>query len=291
MYKIYNCDVIEGLKQISSNSIDCIVTSPPYWNQRDYEVDGQIGLENTMEEYVKKIIEVFDEVFRVLKPTGTLFLNLGDTYSNGYSKLVGTSGRKGYGKNKAYETKKINTDIKKKSKMLIPQRIAIAMIDRGWILRNDIIWDKLNPMPESVADRFTNNYENIFFFTKRSKYYFKKLYEPFSEKTINSFGKGRNKRSIWEISTSSSSTRTSKHFATFPSALVRTCLEAGCPENGLVLDPFLGSGTVMLEAKKIGLHCIGIELKQEYAEMAITLVDDLFTKVDIVKKEKNRWVE
>lgn len=309
-YQIYNMDVMKGLSKIKDNSIDCVVTSIPYWQLRDYGVEGQIGLETTMDKYINNIISVFDEIYRVLKPEGTVFLNAGDTYSNGSTKLVGNTNRKGYGKNQGYESVHINTSIKKKSKMMIPQRIAIAMIDKGWILRNDIIWDKLNPMPESVNDRFTNNYENIYFFTKKPKYFFNKLYEKFSEKTLNSFGKsgvvsnnsnnhkdkekmrnnrewkavsnekGRNKRCIWPVSTT---TKKFGHCATYPEKLVEICLSAGCPAGGMVLDPFLGSGTTMKVAKDLKMNCIGIEIKEQYVKDSVYRVTDLFTKVAITK--------
>ena len=314
-FKVYNMDVFRALKKIKSNSIDCVVTSIPYWQIRDYEGhQEQIGLEPTMEEYIEKIIMVFDEIHRVLKSTGTLFLNTGDTYSSRCSKIVGNNDRKGYGKNKGYITKKINTHIKKKSKMLIPQRIAIAMVDRGWILRNNIIWDKMNPMPESVTDRFTNNFEDIFFFSKSTKYYFKKIYEPFADKTLTVYGKdnvyidkegkaregknkmmtcakgwknivderGRNKRCIWAVSTTS--TFKSKHIATFPEKLVDICLKAGCPIGGIVLEPFLGSGTTMTVAKNNKMSCTGIEIVKNYVDIALDRVVDLFNKVEVIRK-------
>lgn len=313
-YKIYHADVFTAMKKIKSNSIDCVVTSIPYWQQRDYEGhNGQIGLEPTMEEYIDKIVSVFDEIYRILKPTGTLFLNTGDTYSNGSTKLIGNTERKGYGKNKGYVTVPRKTHIKKKSKMMIPQRIAIEMIDRGWILRNNIIWNKLNPMPESVNDRFTNDFEDIFFFTKSTKYYFNKQFEPYSEKTLNGHGKdgvigkgnkvytegknkmrnevntwvnapderGRNKRCIWPISTTS--TYKVDHCATFPPKLVETCLDSGCPKGGIVYDPFLGSGTTMDVAKKKGMSCIGSEIVEKYVNISKDRVTDLFTNVIIEK--------
>lgn len=313
---IYNMDFFKAIKKLKSNSIDCIVTSIPYWQQRDYKGhNDQIGLEETLQEYLEKIISVMDELYRVLKPAGTFFLNIGDTYSNGNSKLIGNTDRKGYGKNKGYTATKIESNIKKKSKMMIPHRIAIAMIDRGWICRNDIVWDKMNPMPESVNDRFTIDYENIFFFTKSTKYNFNKLYEPFAENTINGHGKdglistpgkcwksensknkmrqevkqwkniaderGRNKRCIWRVSTTSS--YRSQHPATYPEKLVEICLSAGCQEGGVVLDPFLGSGTTMNVAKKLKMDCIGIEIVDDYVIESINRCQDLFNKIEIIK--------
>jgi len=273
-------DVMKGLTKIKDKSIDCVVTSIPYYLLRDYGVEGQIGLEPTMEEYIDKIISVFDEIYRVLKDEGTVFLNAGDTYSNGRAKLVGNTNRKGYGKNPGYESVTMKTSIRKKSKMMIPQRIAIRLIDKGWILRNNIIWDKMNPMPESVTDRFTNNFEDIFFFTKSHKYFFNKLYENFSENTKEKNDKGRNKRCIWPVSTTSK--KNYNHCATYPEKLVDICLTAGCPEGGIVLDPFGGSGTTAKVARDKMMNCILIELKKEYVDISTERINDLFNKVKVV---------
>lgn len=290
MIEILHGDALEKIKLLKDKSIDCIVTSPPYWQLRDYGVAGQLGLEDTVEEYIEKLLDIFDECWRVLKDTGTVFINMGDTYSS--SKYI---------------------SIRRKSRMMIPEKIAIAMIEKGWILRNEIIWHKPNVVPEAVQDRFTNDFEKIYFFTKSEKYFFEKQYETFSEKTLTAFKdgimptgkkkmlgagesrtgmreinkpwkaayneKGRNMRTVWKIATKGIS---EAHFATFPEELVRRCILAGCPENGIVLDPFLGSGTTLKVAKQLNRSGIGIELNQEYIQIAKKRIgNDLFNEVQI----------
>jgi DNA modification methylase len=239
-------------------------------------------------------------------------VNMGDTYSNVNAKLAGGTNNKRHGKNNGYKTVPRKTTIKRKSKMMIPERLAIKMIESGWILRNEIIWHKPNILPESVNDRFTNDFEKVFFFSKEQKYYFKKQYEPYSNKTMTGFGNGimpdnikrlnpgeskagmregrewkavynengRNMRTVWNIATKGIK---EGHFAIFPEELVRRCLDSGCPENGMVLDPFLGSGTTLKVAKSLNMHGIGIELKREYIDIAVGRIgEDLFTKIKII---------
>ncbi|CAL7907003.1 DNA (cytosine-5-)-methyltransferase [Fusobacterium necrophorum subsp. funduliforme ATCC 51357] len=313
--KIMHGDCSEYLKTIKTESIDCIVTSPPYWQLRDYGVSNQIGMEESIEEYIDKLMNIMNELYRVLKKSGTFFLNLGDTYSNVNSKF--------YPANKMKDNKfswiegtvvSRKTNILRKSKMMIPERLSIRMIDSGWILRNEIIWHKPNALPESLTDRFTNDFEKIFFFTKSQKYYFQKQYEPYSEKTLHSFKdgimptgkkkmlsageskmamkkidkpwravyneKGRNMRTVWSIANKG---LREGHYASFPEKLVERCLLSGCPQNGIVLDPFLGSGTTLKVAKNLNLNGIGIELKKEYIDIAVHRIgEDLFTKIQIV---------
>lgn len=309
--KIIQGDCIEVLKTLEDESIDCVITSPPYWQIRDYNVSGQIGLEDNVDEFLDKLINVFNEIYRVLKKTGTLFVNMGDTYSNVNAKLAGGTNNKRHGKNNGYKTVPRKTNIKRKSKMMIPERLAIKMIESGWILRNEIIWHKPNILPESVNDRFTNDFEKVFFFSKEQKYYFKKQYEPYSDKTIHAFKNGimpdstkrlnpgesktgmregrvwksiynengRNMRTVWNIATKGIK---EGHFAIFPEELVRRCMDSGCPEGGIVLDPFLGSGTTLKVAKNLNMHGIGIELKREYIDIVVGRIgEDLFTKIDV----------
>ena len=311
MIKILQGDAYDRMREIEDESIDCIVTSPPYWQLRDYGIDEQLGLEETVEEYLEKIIAVFDEAWRVLKDSGTAFVNMGDTYSNVNSKFIdGTNNKNYYIDNQKAKTRK-KFNIRRKSKMMIPEKFAIAMIERGWILRNEIIWHKPNVVPEAVRDRFTNDFEKIYFFTKNEKYFFEKQYEAFSEKTLTAFKdgimptgkkkmlgagesrtgmrevnkpwkaayneKGRNMRTVWKIATKGIP---EAHFATFPDELARRCILAGCPENGIVLDLFLGSGTTLKVAKQLNRSGIGIELKKEYIEIAKQRIgDDLFNEV------------
>lgn len=313
MIEILPGDALEKIKLLKDKSIDCIATSPPYWQLRDYGVDGQLGLEDTVEEYIEKLIEIFNECWRVLKETGTVFINMGDTYSNVNSKFISGSNNKNYYIDKQTAKTRKKTDIRRKSKMMIPERFAIAMIERGWILRNEIIWHKPNVVPESVQDRFTNDFEKIYFFTKNEKYFFEKQYEAFAEKTLTGFKdgimptgkkkmlgagenrtgmrevnkpwkvayneKGRNMRTVWKIATKGIS---EAHFATSPEELVKRCILAGCPENGIVLDPFLGSGTTLKVAKQLNRSGIGIELNQEYIQIAKKRIgNDLFNEVQI----------
>ena len=169
------------LKDIPDESVDCVITSPPYWALRDYGIDGQLGLEPTFTEYLDKLLAIFDEVKRVLKKTGTLWVNLGDTYSG--MKVGNTNNDQKEGVN-TESFKKPKSQIADKSLLAIPDRFKIGMIDRGgWICRNDIIWWKRNAMPSSAKDRFTVDYERVFFFTKSQKYYFETQYEPYHQST------------------------------------------------------------------------------------------------------------
>ena len=186
MIKLILGDASEVLKSFEKESINCVVTSPPYWRLRDYGDPRQIGLEETPEKFINNLCNIFDEVYQILKKDGTLFVNLGDSYS--HSNSISTEGRKGFNKGIKDEIlKKNNCMAKRKSLVGIPAMFQLEMIKRGWILRNKIIWQKLNIMPESVRDRFTNDYEEIFFFTKNHIYFFNKLYEHFSEKNLRAF--------------------------------------------------------------------------------------------------------
>ena len=370
--KIIQGDALEILKQMPDECVDTIITSPPYWGLRDYGVEGQIGLEKTPEEYVEKLVNIFREARRVLKKTGTLWLNLGDSYAGA------PAGNKGHIKNELFsagskgenyrdnlkqasQVKKNafkNNGLKPKDLVGIPWRVAFALQQDGWYLRQDIIWAKPNPMPESVTDRCTKSHEYIFLLSKSSKYYFdneaikEKAEHPesmhiykegnkiscvaedikFATKPQRTMGGyvTRNKRDVWWISTKPFK---GAHFATFPPDLVEPMILAGCPEfvckkcgkprekiiqvisnpersqegrthsleeqrqgktpvpekgwqtekqfigwtdcgcgvgfePGIVLDPFIGSGTTAVVAKKLGRNYIGIELNPEYVKIA-----------------------
>ena len=299
--KIYQGDAYETLLTFESESIDCVVTSPPYWNLRDYGVEGQIGLEFTITEYIQKLRLVFNEVYRVLKKSGTCFINLGDTY-NGSLKGEGCSNTDKLNipiEAMPIENKKrIITNIPKKSLCHIPHRFAISMIDNGWCLRNTIIWHKSNIMPESVRDRFTEDYEYVFFFVKNRQYYFEQQFEPsidpesyngkrrrnpssayktgdkfLSQNFWNLKGKkypNRNKRCVWSIPTYPFK---GSHFATFPENLIIPMIKSGCPKNGIVLDPFSGVATTCMVAKKLNRNYVGIELNPKYIEMSEKRID------------------
>jgi len=307
--KIIRGDSLKILKTISDESIDCVITSPPYWALRDYGVSGQIGLELTIEEYLDKLLTVFDEVRRVLKPSGTCWVNFGDTYAN---QTKGGHRNKPQGNLYDSLTKRAvipkletETRIPSKSLCLIPSRFAVRMIERGWILRNEIIWHKPNAMPQSVMDRFPVDFEKVFFFVKEKKYYFRQQFEPLKNpqelkrrfsspfdhhkywkfvrkskvdletikrKQEKILKKGRSKRCVWSIGTGVSS---GSHFAVYPERLVETPILAGCPENGIVLDPFIGSGTTAVVAKKFNRNVIRIELNPEYVKLAKTRIKNL----------------
>lgn len=232
------------------------VTSPPYYNLRDYEEESQLGNEKTDAEYIAKLCDIFDEVYKVLADDGTLWVNIADTYKN-------------------------------KELLNIPSKFVIEMCNRGWKLRNEIIWYKPNAMPCSAKDRFTIDYEKVFFFAKDSKYYFEQQKEPSkdsyggkrgSSKTRKKFQsamqdtsdvvtvyKERNVRCVWEINTEPFK---GNHFATYPTKLVEVPIKSGCPEGGLVLDPFMGSGTTGLVARRLNRNYLGIDLNPEYVELA-----------------------
>lgn len=301
--QILQGDALQTLKTLESNSVDCIITSPPYWALRDYKVEEQIGNEKTIQEYVNNLTAVFTEAKRVLKKEGTCWIVLGDTYSGNTKAGNKVYGNPEFNKNMPSRvltlTPAKNTNLQDKSLCLIPERFAISMIDNGWILRNKIIWYKKNCMPSSAKDRFTVDYEYIYFFTKSQKYYFRTQYEPI----INPPGKpgnktvlknpevyginthayrtfkqqqknpdriwgsetGRIKRCVWQINTKPFP---EAHFAVFPEQLVEQCLDAGCPTDGTTLDPFMGSGTTALVALKHNRKFIGIELNPEYIQIA-----------------------
>ena len=276
--KQYHNRIIHGdsallLREVPAEIVDSIVTSPPYYAQRDYAVEGQVGTEDTPEKYISRLVNTFRECKRLLKPGGTLWLNLGDKYIDG--SLLG-----------------------------MPWRVALALKDDGWILRNDIIWHKPNAMPHSAKNRLTVDHEYIFFFVKNdSDYYYdqdviREEHVTFSENSKmkggrNHFGKnggtpevgknggnsnlhdgrwdqafhplGRNKRTVWNVPLSKFR---GAHFAVFPEKLIEPCIKAGCPPGGLVLDPFFGAGTTGVVALNSGRHYLGIELNSDYIELA-----------------------
>jgi|LSQX01.2.fsa_nt_gb DNA modification methylase len=287
-------DCRDILPTLDAESIDCCVTSPPYYGLRDYGVEGQIGMEETPAAYVQKLVEVFRDVRRVLREDGTLWLNLGDSYAgSGKGAWNTTDVQKEiyFPKPCGPQTKCRTPDCKPKDLIGIPWRVAFALQADGWYLRQDIIWSKPNPMPESVTDRCTKSHEYIFLLSKSLKYYFDaaSIAEPCTCSVTgnsikfggNKYGESqdkhhatysgnvytqkqtRNKRDVWVIPTQPFS---GAHFATYPEELVRNCIFAGCPVGGTVLDPFSGSGTTGKVAHDLGREYIGIELNPAYAE-------------------------
>jgi DNA modification methylase len=350
--KILQGNALDKLKELPAESINCCVTSPPYWALRDYGVEGQLGLEPTFDEYINNLCNIFDEVKRVLRKDGTLWVNLGDTYSGA------GSGQKDTGKC-VYKTNDFRktptkTNLPDKSLCNIPARFSIEMQNRGWILRNVIIWYKPNCMPSSVKDRFTVDFEYVYFFVKNKKYWFEtqreahiyaekdkrsklkrvehksgKFFLENAQQGFNGVGyhpDGRNKRCVWRVTTKPYK---EAHFATYPKDLIEPMIKAGCPEficnkcgnareqidikvgekqvppfgginhtkdnlqyssnttqniykqelsncncnagftGGIVLDPFIGSGTTAVVALEQNKKFIGIELNPEYIELAM----------------------
>lgn len=253
---IFEGDAMLALQKIPDKSIQCIVTSPPYWGLRDYGIEGQIGLEDKLQQYINKLVSIFAEAKRVLKDNGVLWLNIGDGY---------TSGNRGYRapdrKNPA-RAMNVRPDtpegLKSKDLLGIPWRLAFALQADGWYLRSDIVWNKPNAMPESVKDRPTRSHEYIFMLTKKEKYYYD--YQAIKEN-------GRNKRTVWNINTAPFA---EAHFATFPPALIEPCILASTYEDEFVLDPFFGSGTVGVVCQELKRRFVGIELNNDYVRIAKT---------------------
>lgn len=319
--ELHHGSALKVLKTFDNEIVDCVVTSPPYWNLRDYgtaewkggskhcdhtintpdrdsyrikqnisnrpfrgnrdkclycdaiRVDDQIGLENTFEEYVNNLVRIFEEIKRVLKDDGVVWLNLGDTYFH----------QKPYGNNK----------LKTKDMIGIPWRVAFALQENGWYLRSDIIWQKKVILPESVKDRCTKSHEYIFMLTKSQNYYFnaEAIKEPTvsqdnytrdrdnpNNKTNTTPGRARiagmkhnnyetrNKRSVWTMSPNISK---DYHYATFPKEIPMNCIKASCPENGVVLDPFVGSGTTVQVAEILGKKSVGIDINKQYLDICL----------------------
>ena len=306
--KFMQGDVRDKIKELENHSIDCVVTSPPYWGLRDYGVKGQLGLEPTYQEHIKNIVNIFQLLKPKLKDSATIWLNYGDCYAtakNGRdaSNIVGDDRTF---RNKPFTT--IQGQLKNKDLVMMPNRIAIALQDDGWWIRSEIIWHKPNPMPESIKDRPTSAHEKIWLITKSKKYYYDAdaVREPCQNETIrrmtlgnkgkvgknkNSTGwkqlnhywgseqskidanKGRNRRNVWTVTTKPFK---AAHFATFPPDLIEPCIKAGCPEGGVVLDPFSGAGTTGIVAKKFNRKAILIELNPEYNVIAKERINQQF---------------
>lgn len=253
-------DSLNALTKYPDNTFQCCVTSPPYWGLRDYGIEGQIGAEMSLNEYINKLVAVFKEVYRVLTPDGTFWLNIGDSYTSG--------GRTWRQADKKYPVREMSyraptpEGLKPKDLIGVPWRLAFALQAEGWHLRSDIIWYKPNCFPESVKDRPTQSHEYLFLLSKSERYYYdhEAVKEPTKEK------KGlRNRRSVWAINTESFK---QAHFAVFPSALVKPCILAGSKPDSIVLDPFFGSGTVGEVCIQNNRRCVGIELNSEYTKLA-----------------------
>ena len=304
-------DALEQLRTLEAESVHTCVTSPPYYNLRDYGAAGQIGMEETPEEYIGKLVDVFREVRRVLRPDGTLWVNIGDSYATRSGPQPPTNTRNTCG----HTAKHRPSGYKYKDLMGIPWLLAFALRADGWYLRQDIIWHKTNAMPESVRDRCTKAHEYIFLLSKSPHYYFDAaaIREPCGVKgnartfrgggaytggrsfqnsarvereshgnSANNTG-GRNKRSVWSIATGQFK---AAHYATFPERLVEPCILAGCPEGGTVLDPFAGSGTTGVVAKRLRRNFVGVEINPDYWKMATDRIAATTAQLDQIKMEE-----
>lgn len=291
--KIYNEPCLETLKKMPDEFIDSVITSPPYWQLRDYGYEGQWGQEPTFHEYLENLWSMMDEIYRVLKPSGTAWINLGDSYNN--------SGWAGNKKDKFNDQPIVPSGTKacrggqkgypNKCLVLVPHRFAIGCIDRGWILRNDIVWAKRNGMPEPVSDRFTKKHEYFFFMTKSEKYYFdldsiRDKHKSSSLERIN-YGWKSNHDSIGEIDTDKMGDRfcnplgknpgdvadfwdvqtkpsTNKHYASYNDDLIKKPILSGCPEGGIIYDPFMGTGSTAEACIRANRNYIGSEMSENY---------------------------
>lgn len=264
-------DALHMLRRLPSEFVQTVVTSPPYWSLRDYSTFGQIGLEDDPDEYVATLVEIFEEVRRVLVSDGCMWLNIGDSYTSG-----GRTWRAPDKKNpiRAMSTRPPTPDgLKPKELVGIPWRLAFALQAAGWYLRMDVIWRKPNAMPESVKDRPTRSHEYLFFLTKSERYYYDRTAVP----EVN----GRNLRSVWDINTQAFP---EAHFATFPPELVDRCIRTSSRSGDVVLDPFLGSGTVAAVAIQNQRAFLGIELNPEYVGIVRRRIANLGGRLD-------QWVE
>ena len=306
-----NWDILQGdakevLSDLESESAQTCVTSPPYWGLRDYGVEGQLGLEDSPEEYTQNLIEIFEEVHRVLTKDGTLWLNLGDCYTSG-GRSTYDSDKKDTKDGRAGDSRPPQpSNLKEKDLVGIPWRVAFALQEKGWYLRSDIIWRKTNPLPESVKDRPTSSHEHIFLLTKSPKYYYdyKAIKEPVkesslkrakrgrsanhkwsgspsgqtehtlnqpSEETATTSPEGRNKRDVWDVATKPFP---EAHFAVYPPDLIEPCILAGSAEGDTVLDPFAGAGTTGVVALQHSRDFVGVELNPEYIDIATTRIQN-----------------
>lgn len=260
-WSIYNGASEEVLARLPESSVHCVVTSPPYYWLRDYGVDGQIGLEETVQGYVDSLAKVMEAVKRVLRPDGLLFVNLGDTYYSGKGKSHGTdrkSNKRRFGLRAVDRSGGLGIGLQRKSIIGIPWRVAIDLSTRGWVLRAPIIWHREHCLPESVADRPSRSYEFVFMFAKQRKYYFDK--KPLVEQKVE--------EDMWTIGARPKAGN-GLDTAPYPDELVARCLQIGCPKGGVVLDPFVGSGTTARVANSMGYEAIGVDLNREFCLHAV----------------------
>lgn len=332
--QIYNEPCLDTLKKMPNDFLDCVITSPPYWQLRDYGYDGQWGLEPTFQEYLEHLWQMMDEIYRVLKSTGTVWINLGDTYNGN---KTGNTSNKGYCENTVINTfkKEKIPSVRDKCLLLIPHRFAIGCIDRGWIMRNDVVWAKRNGMPESCTDRFSKKHEYFFFMVKSEKYHFdldsirdsiksvsieryKYKFTGQEGGTSNNFkgdkshlipktkikfggnkgdgneggiysgnewiprADGKNPGTIsdfWDIPTKPSA---SEHYASYNDELIRKPILAGCPEGGLIYDPFMGTGSTAQAALRANRNFIGSEMSEKYIKICDKRLEPLLQQTKLL---------
>lgn len=251
-------DVLPGL---ANHSVDCVVTSPPYFWQRDYDVKGQFGMEPTIHGFVSNLVDTFAKLKHALKPTGTVFINLGDTYYNAKGRPHGVDDKHpGRRMSVLRAVDGPGLGLPQKSLIGIPWRVALALQDDRWTLRSAIVWERNTSIPEPTArDRPWRKYEHLFLFTKSTRYHFDRQ------------GLGR-EEDVWHIEPERNTLARGTHYAPYPRDLVRRCISAGCPEGGTVLDPFAGGGTTMSVALEMRRHAIGIELNQEFCRHVASIL-------------------
>lgn len=307
MNTIICADAIDALKNTPDKSVSMCVTSPPYYGLRDYGIDGQIGMEQSPQKYIADLVSIFREVRRVLRDDGTLWVNIADSYAGSGKGISQTPFSQRSKHKQTYVQESIAgtsavpqtwDGIKQKDMIGIPWMLAFALRADGWYLRSDIIWNKINALPESVRDRPTKSYEHVFLLAKSPRYYYdyEAIMEPLAPTSVERYKRGRsehhkyaaftddqginhsdygvkqqgktkrNKRDVWSLSTNS--IRVDGHFAMFPEHLVEPCIAAGSPVGGTVLDPFCGSGTTGVVAQRMGRDFIGIDINPDYCEKA-----------------------
>ena len=310
--KIYQEPCLNTVARMDDNSIDCVITSPPYWQLRDYGYDGQWGLEPTYQEYLENLWSLMDAIYPKLKDGGTVWVNLGDSYSTQSGTNAALARGKSYEHESTYLTNRGESgklikpkNMQNKCLLLIPHRFAIGCIGRGWIVRNDIIWAKRNGMPESVTDRFSKKHEYFFFMVKSEKYYFdldairdRTITGPMMrEKAVEGFGLGtknfsdgarmwggdlgKNPGSVsdfWDIPTKPSS---AKHYASYNDSLLVKPILAGCPKDGIIYDPFMGTGSTAEAAIRAGRRFIGSEMSDDYVKIAEERLDPFLRQLTL----------
>lgn len=255
-WELHRGDARNVLTRLEENSFNCVITSPPYYWQRDYKIAGQIGQEKTIDGFVKNIANVMDEVRRVLAPDGLLFLNLGDTYYSAKGQPKGNDKKSSARRFGLRAVDASGLGVPRKTAIGVPWRVALEMISRGWILRSPIVWTRKGAIPEPTAkDRPWRTYEMVFMFSKSPRYYFSRAGLKHEE-------------DIWTISARRRSNG-GVHSAAYPEQLVERCLEIGCIHGGRILDPFAGSGTTLRVALKSGRPCVGIDLSEEFCEFIV----------------------